>query len=230
MQIAATAVELRSRYYHSEMDMNLLETGAEYEKLTRTYVIFICDYDPFKQGKYRYTVEKKIRESPGYFYDDRQNTIILSTRGTNDDEEPVELTNFLKFVRHCDNLKEKVNDDFVEAIENRIIKVKHDRKYRGFYMSIEEYIADRIKEELKEKIEYELPLLIAEAKPTIIAEAKPAIIAEAKPTIIAEAKSEEICSLVSDGDLSPEKGAIRLGITMDQLKDRILKLGLQFPE
>ena len=44
----------RSRYYHSQIDMGLLLSGKGYERLPDTYVIFICDYDPFGRGKYCY--------------------------------------------------------------------------------------------------------------------------------------------------------------------------------
>ena len=35
------ALPKRSRYYHSQMDMELLTSGAKYENLPNTYVIFI---------------------------------------------------------------------------------------------------------------------------------------------------------------------------------------------
>ena len=37
----------RSRYYHSQIDMELLRSGQDYEELPDSYVIFICDFDPF---------------------------------------------------------------------------------------------------------------------------------------------------------------------------------------
>ena len=37
----------RSRYYHSQIDMELLAVGVDYEQLPNSYVIFICDFDPF---------------------------------------------------------------------------------------------------------------------------------------------------------------------------------------
>lgn len=39
----------RARYYHSQMDMELLRPGNDYAELPDTYVIFICDFDPFDQ-------------------------------------------------------------------------------------------------------------------------------------------------------------------------------------
>ena len=44
----------RARYYHSQIDMELLATGQKYEKLSNSYVIFICDFDPFGKRKYCY--------------------------------------------------------------------------------------------------------------------------------------------------------------------------------
>lgn len=35
----------RARYYHSQIDMELLRSGTD-------YVIFICDFDPFGEAKY----------------------------------------------------------------------------------------------------------------------------------------------------------------------------------
>ena len=37
----------RSRYYHSQIDMELISTGTDYKELPDTYVIFICNLDPF---------------------------------------------------------------------------------------------------------------------------------------------------------------------------------------
>lgn len=45
----------RSRYYQSQMDMEILLAGSEYEDLPDSYVIFVCDFDPFGKKKYVYT-------------------------------------------------------------------------------------------------------------------------------------------------------------------------------
>ena len=49
------ALGKRSRYYQSQMDVEMLLTGEDYAGLPNTYVIFICDFDPIGEGKYRYT-------------------------------------------------------------------------------------------------------------------------------------------------------------------------------
>ena len=50
------ALGKRSRYYQSQMDMEMLLAGEDYAELPNTYVIFICDFDPIGEGKYRYTL------------------------------------------------------------------------------------------------------------------------------------------------------------------------------
>ena len=87
------SLERRSRYYHSQMDMELLASGERYEKLPNTYVIFICDFDPFSDGKYRYRFQNVCRET-GRKLGDGAETIFLSTRGKNPDEVSEELVFF----------------------------------------------------------------------------------------------------------------------------------------
>ena len=41
----------------------MLLTGEEYTGLPNTYVIFICDFDPFGKEKYRYTFRTTCQES-----------------------------------------------------------------------------------------------------------------------------------------------------------------------
>ena len=47
----------RTRYYHSQMDMDLLLSGQDYDELSDVYVIFVCDFDPFGMGLYKYTFD-----------------------------------------------------------------------------------------------------------------------------------------------------------------------------
>ena len=46
----------------SQIDMELLTTGTDYDLLPDSYVIFICDFDPFHQKKYCYSFENRCRE------------------------------------------------------------------------------------------------------------------------------------------------------------------------
>lgn len=48
----------RSRYYQAEMDVSSLKPGEVFNELKPGYVIFICTFDPFGEGLYRYTFEE----------------------------------------------------------------------------------------------------------------------------------------------------------------------------
>lgn len=54
----------RGRYYHGQIDMELLTAGLDYEQLPNVYVIFICDFDPFFEKRYKYTFEMLCKDQP----------------------------------------------------------------------------------------------------------------------------------------------------------------------
>ena len=133
--VARPALEKRCRYYHSHIDMELLETGLEYEQLPNAYVIFICNYDPFGEGLYRYSCDTVCRESSQVNFQDGRHTIILSTKGKNDDEVPIELVKFLKYVGS--SLEESLadfQDAFVNRLQASVEKVKRSREMEDKYM------------------------------------------------------------------------------------------------
>ena len=66
MQVANEEIKKRARYYHSQIDMELLLAGTDYVNLPNTYVIFICDFDPLGLGKYKYTMKQIVAEDLSY--------------------------------------------------------------------------------------------------------------------------------------------------------------------
>lgn len=137
------ALQKRARYYHSQIDMEILLTGVSYEKLPDTYVIFICDFDPFEEGKYRYTRKTVCREVPELKMDDGAHTIFLSTKGTNEGEVSEELVKFLKFVGAKPSESEKDYEDaFVRRLQDSVREVKASREMGARYMTFQELLKD----------------------------------------------------------------------------------------
>ena len=137
------ALQKRIRYYHGQIDMEVLLTGVSYEELPDTYVIFICDFDPFGMGKYRYTKKTICEEVPELKLDDGSHTIFLSTQGTNEHEVPEELVKFLKFVGAKPSDSEKdFNDAFVARLQKSIKEVKASREMGARYMTFQELLKD----------------------------------------------------------------------------------------
>lgn len=71
----------------------------EYAELPDSYVIFICDFDPFGERKYRYTFQMQCEESDRTPLEDGRKFVFLSTCGENEGEISKELLAFLKFVK-----------------------------------------------------------------------------------------------------------------------------------
>ena len=44
----------RMRYYQGMIDLNIIDKGEDYSRLKKSFVIFICTYDPYGRGKYIY--------------------------------------------------------------------------------------------------------------------------------------------------------------------------------
>lgn len=137
------AIEKRSRYYHSQMDMEFLLSGEEYDKLPNSYVIFICDFDPFGKKKYCYTFENVCMEENELRLKDGCKSIFLSTKGENDEDVPKSLVKFLKFVKA--DLEESTGDfqdEFVEELQKSIQHVKESREMEKRFMLFQELLRD----------------------------------------------------------------------------------------
>ena len=128
----------RSRYYHDQIDMDALLTGDSYESLPDTYVIFICDFDPFGEGLYRYSTGT-VCEETGKSIGDGVKTVYLNAHGKNRDGIPEELMQFLDYVKNTGR-KETIStvDPFVRHLQNTIDTIKQDRSMEERYMLLEE--------------------------------------------------------------------------------------------
>ena len=152
------SLERRSRYYHSQMDMEMLEKGRSYSELADAYVIFICDFDPLGQKKCRYTIRKYCEET-GIAFGDGVCTIFLNTNGENRGEVPKELTALLDFVKaDLAGSEAEYEDTLVKQLQDSMRRVKRSRKMGERYMMFEQYMkeyvqehADEIREEAREE-------------------------------------------------------------------------------
>ena len=87
----------RSRYYQGEMDVTSLKPGEDFMNLKPIYIIFICTFDPFGKGLYRYTFKPRCEETDLYLEDGTQR-IFLNTKGNNASDISDELLHFLRYV------------------------------------------------------------------------------------------------------------------------------------
>lgn len=141
MQVGSQeAIGKRVRYYHSQMDIEMLGTGVPYAQLPDSYVIFLCDFDPFGAQRYRYVFENRCLET-GESMGDGCRSIFLSTCGKNPEEVPKRLVNFLNFVREdLKNMQVDYEDSLIQNIQKAMNYVKSDRRLEVNYMLLQELI------------------------------------------------------------------------------------------
>ena len=141
--IKKKALGKRARYYHSQIDMELLYSGESYESLPNTYVIFVCDFDPFGKKKYCYTFANQCLEDVTLNQGDGCRSIFLSTHGENDEEVPGRMVKFLKFVRaDFETCEEDYEDEFVRKLQNSIKHIKESREMEERFMIFEEFLKE----------------------------------------------------------------------------------------
>lgn len=133
----------RARFHQAEMDATFLKPGQGFNELPPSYVTFICTYDPFNSGLYRYTYEERCEET-GERLGDGTYKIYLNTKGTNALDIPEELIHFLNYVEvSTDACVEETGDEKIRKLHQRVKTLKKSRRLEEAYMMMEELLADR---------------------------------------------------------------------------------------
>lgn len=121
----------RTRYYQGVIDLNIIEKGAEYDDLKRSYIIFICMQDPFDEGLHLYNFENRCREKPELLLGDETVKVFVNAAGTADDIS-FEMAEFLRY------LKEGVGESsLVKRIDAEVEKARSHEEWRTEYMALQ---------------------------------------------------------------------------------------------
>lgn len=130
MQVRHTkGLPKRVRYYQGRIDAELLNHGDQYDFMKRTYVIFICPFDPYNKGLYKYEFRNFCVNTKELEMQDGRTAIFLNTKGCRNDVSK-DLQNFLHYV---DN-KDVKNDRYVDELQDYIGQLSRNRKWRNGYM------------------------------------------------------------------------------------------------
>ena len=136
-------LEKRARYYHGQIDMEMLLSGQDYTELSDAYVIFICDFDPFGLGRYCYTFRPRCVEEGELYLNDGSISIFLNTHGKNAEETPNALVEFLRYVKaDLAESMEAYEDEFVKRLQDSVQRVKENRRMEEKYMTLGELLKD----------------------------------------------------------------------------------------
>ena len=75
----------RSRYYQSMIDLSMLERGMHFDELEDSFVIFLCKFDPFERGMYRYSFQNACEEKPELKLSDGTFKVFINARSAAED-------------------------------------------------------------------------------------------------------------------------------------------------
>ncbi|MCM1113615.1 MAG: Rpn family recombination-promoting nuclease/putative transposase [Muribaculum sp.] len=140
----------RSRYHQSQMDVMSVPPGSDFNELCPSYVVFICRFDPFGGGFYRYTFTNRCAEN-GSELGDGTVKIFLNTKGRNASEVPEELVHFLEYVENSTaECVEKRCGGRIGRIHSRVTAVKESREWERKYMTFGELLDKEHKDGHKE--------------------------------------------------------------------------------
>ena len=120
----------RTRYYAGMIDLNAIEKGADYTELPQSFVIFICTFDAFGKGLWRYTFENRCKENNTLLLKDGTAKIFFNTTGTKGDISE-DTKNILKFIEN-----NTTEDDFTEKLAQEVQKIKKNKEWQVEYMTL----------------------------------------------------------------------------------------------
>ncbi len=145
----------RMRFYQALIDRERMPSGEyDYNKLPKTIIIFVTDFDLFGKGLYRYTFENICLEDNSLKLGDESIKVVLNTKGTNRNGVSPELIELLEyFSNSTEETADKASSDFVKKLDKELERIKNNPEFGGAYMSYQEKLYTERKEGEKIGIE-----------------------------------------------------------------------------
>ena len=136
----------RSRYYQGNIDLDMIQKGEDYEKLRKSFVIFICTFDPFNKGRHIYTFQNRCYEDSTLTLGDETTKVFLNTKGELNDvnEEMIEFLNYIE--NSTDDYANQAKSQLVKEINQKVSYLKSDKSLEVEYMTLYERDKEKFKE------------------------------------------------------------------------------------
>ena len=121
----------RARYYQAAADIDITPKGSEYSDLKQNYVVFICTFDPFLQGKPIYNFQNYcITYGIPIPLEDGTEKIFLNTAAKDTTSLDRELRLFYDYI------KGKVAQTaFTKELDATISQMKQEKEERNMYLT-----------------------------------------------------------------------------------------------
>ena len=138
----------RSRYYQGMVDLNLIWRGESYNRLKKSYVIFISPEDLFPGVNLPvYTFENRCRELPELALGDDAYKVFLNAGGSVKGM-PEKLAAFLRFIR-----TNEATDAFTEKLDRCVKNAAEHKEWRLEYMTLQQKYREEYEAGVQDGIE-----------------------------------------------------------------------------
>ena len=136
----------RFRYYQAALDAKELPKGLDYDQLPESFIVFLCDIDPFGYNLPVYHIERSCMEVPELSLADQSHWLVLNARGweTLDDGDLLDLLRYVQTGKAVGPLSQEIDQAVAQANRDR----KWDRVFS--ISTIEENDARRRRIELRQ--------------------------------------------------------------------------------
>ena len=122
---------LRVRYYQSIISTNMLRKGRLYGELRKSYVIFVCSFDPFGKGLPVYHFTYRCSEDISLQMNDKTECIFLNSKSVKKAEDK-ELAAFLAYVNG-----KAAATAFTKKLDKEATRIKNREEWRLKIMTLD---------------------------------------------------------------------------------------------
>ena len=127
----------RMRYYQAMLDLTFFPAGADYNEMRKSYVIFICNFDPYSRGRYIYTFERRCIEEQDLPAGDEARKVVVNTKGIKGDISP-ELKEAVIYLD-----REEITGPYSQELDDAVNALKSSEERRQEYMMLMTYMAEQ---------------------------------------------------------------------------------------
>ena len=131
---------LRSRYYQRASEVENVKRRTKFRDIKETYIVFICEDDPFGMGLPVYTKKNSFAETDALTYDDKSHAVFYNSSAWSKVQDE-EVRDVLRFIHES-----KVTSSFSKLLEENTVRAKSKPEMEDEYM----YFMDVLEEEKEE--------------------------------------------------------------------------------
>ena len=129
-------LDLFKKYYQGMIDLNLIERGARFAELKKSYIIFICCDDPFGKNFPMYSFSNRCKQDTTLQLGDDAHKIIINASG-NREGLSQDMIAFLDYVSKKET-NSKLTKELQNAVEEAISKKRWEVDYMTMLMKLNE--------------------------------------------------------------------------------------------